>query len=195
VSPVHLRRTLATAAAALAVTAALAACGFNYPTDRVNNITAGANYRDGTVNVLNAVIVSKNGSTGTFIATFVNNSQTKTVSLTGMTGDGTVVAQVSVEPFPIPPQGLVNLADGGGIAVQGSFTLGQFVALTLTFDDGETVAMKVPVVQDAGDYSGLDTASPSPTASPSDTSSPSDASSPSSGSSASDTSSPSASAS
>jgi copper(I)-binding protein len=186
---VNLRRTLATGAAALTVTAALAACGFSYPTDRVNNITAGANYRDGTVNVLNAVVVSQNGGTGTFIATFVNNSDTKTVSLTGMTGDGTAVAQVSVEPFPIQPNSLVNLADGGGIAVQGSFTLGQFVALTVTFDNGETVPMKVPVVENGGDYAGLDTATPSPTASPSDTSSPSSTASPSS------TSSPSASAS
>jgi hypothetical protein len=189
VSPVNLRRTLATGAAGLAVTAVLAACGFSYPTDRVNNITAGANYRDGTVNVLNALVVSKSGGTGTFVATFVNNSQTKTVSLTGITGDGTAVGQVSVQPFPIAPQGLVNLADGGGVAVQGSFTLGQFVALTMTFDDGETVAMKVPVVVDGGDYTGLDTATPS--------SSPSDSSSaaPSSGASASDTTSPSASAS
>ncbi len=185
----NLRRTLATGAAALAVTAALAACGFSYPTDRVNNITAGANYRDGTVNVLNALVVSHNGGTGTFIATFVNNSQTKTVSLTGMTGDGTAVTQVSVSPLQIQPQSLVNLADGGGIAVQGSFTLGQFVALTMTFDDGETVAMKVPVVEDSGVYAGLDTATPSPTASPSDTSSPSSSPAPT------DTSSPSASAS
>ena len=54
-SPVNLRRTLATVAASLALVSALAACGFNYPTDRINNITAGANDRDGTVNVLNAV--------------------------------------------------------------------------------------------------------------------------------------------
>ena len=134
-------------------------------------------------------MVSKDGGTGTFVATLVNNSQTKTVSLTGITGDGTTVTQVSVEPIPIQPQGLVNLANGGNVAVQGSFTLGQFVALTMTFDDGETVKMQVPVVQDAGDYTGLDTASPSPTASPSASSSPS------SGASPTDTSSPSASAS
>jgi hypothetical protein len=38
VSPVNLRRTLATVAASLALISAVAACGFNYPTDRINNV-------------------------------------------------------------------------------------------------------------------------------------------------------------
>ena len=79
-SPVNLRRTLATASAGLVLIAVLAACGFNYPTDKINQITAGTNYRDGTVDVLNAAIVSKSDGRGTFIATFVNTSQTQQIS-------------------------------------------------------------------------------------------------------------------
>ena len=179
----NLRRTLATVAASLALVSALAACGFNYPTDRINNITSGANDRDGTVNVLNAAIVSKEANLGTFVATLVNTSQTQQVSVTSITGDGTAVGQVSMDPFPINPNGLVNLAAQGGIPIQGTFALGQFVTLSIAFDNGETSTLSVPVVADDGQWAGLDTATPSPTDSPSATSTPSDTSSPSASSS------------
>jgi len=182
-SPVNLRRTLATVAASLALVTALAACGFNYPTDRINNITAGANDRDGTVNVLNAAIVSKESNLGTFVATFVNTSQTATVSVTSIAGDGTAVGQVAVEPFPIKPQGLVSLSSNGGITVQGTFSLGQNVTLSIAFDNGETSTLQVPVVADDGQWAGLDQATASPTGSPSASTSPSDTSSPSASSS------------
>ena len=184
-----------TASAGLVLIAALAACGFSYPTDKVNQITAGANYRGGTVDVLNAAIVSKSDGLGTFIATFVNTSQTQQISLTSMAGDGAEVGQIAVEPLPIGPKSLVNLATEGGIAVQGTYRLGQFVTLSIGFDNGETATLAVPVVLDDGQWLGLDTATPSPTASPSDSTSPSDTSSPSDSTSPSDTSSPSASAS
>jgi len=186
---VNLRRTLATASAGLALIATLAACGFDYPTDRVNNVTAGTNYRSGTVDVLNSAIVSKTDGLGTFVATFVNTSQDTPITVNSMAGDGTALGAVTMQPFPIKPNGLVNLADGGGISMQGSFQKGQFVTLSIEFDNGETATLQVPVVDDDGYWEGLDTASPSPTATPSDTSSPSATSSPS------DTSSPSASAS
>jgi hypothetical protein len=195
---VNLRRTLATASAGLALIAALAACGFNYPTDKVNQVTAGTNYRGGTVDVLNAAIVSKTDNLGTFIATFVNTSQKAPISVTSMAGDGTAISTITVDPFPVPPNGLVNLADGGGVPVQGTYRKGQFVTLSIQFDNGETATLEVPVVDDAGYWEGLDTATPSPTASPSDSTSPSSPSSPASPSatsSPSDTSSPSASAS
>jgi hypothetical protein len=166
VSPVTLRRTLAIGTVALAATTALTACGFNYPTDRINNITSSANYRDGTVNVLNAVVVSKQDNAGTFIATFVNNDQSKPVSLAGMTGDGTAVTQVNVQPFPVPSHGLVSLAAQGGIPVTGTFHAGGYVTLTLSFDDGESAVMAVPVVSDHGQWAGLDLTKPSPSSTP-----------------------------
>ncbi len=181
VSPVNLRRTLALGLAGLAATAALTACGFNYPTDRVNNISAGANYRDGTVDILNAVIVSKEANSGTFIATFVNNDNTDTVTLQSISGDNTAIGQVDMsQPLPVPPNGLVNLANTGGIPVNGTFELGQFVTLTFQFDDGSTVPLDVPVVLDAEQWAGLDISTPSPTASGSPpTASPSTSESPS----------------
>jgi len=182
VSPVNLRRTLALGLAGLAATAALTACGFNYPTDRVNDITAGASYRDGTVDILNAVIVSKEANSGTFIATFVNNDQTDPVALTSISGDSTAIGPVSLsQPLSIPANGLVNLATTGGIPVDGTFALGQFVTLTFQFDDGSTVTLDVPVVLDDGQWAGLDVSIPSPstTESPSASASPSPTESPS----------------
>jgi copper(I)-binding protein len=166
VSPVKLRRTLAIGTVGLAATVALSACGFNYPTDRINNITSSANYRDGTVNVLNAVVVSKQDDAGTFIATFVNNDPSQSISLASMKGDGTAVAQVDVQPFPIAPSGLVSLAAEGGIPITGTFHAGGYVTLTLTFDNGESAVIDVPVVADDGQWTGLDVSKPSPSSSP-----------------------------
>ena len=175
-SPVKLRRTLAIGTVSLAATAALTACGFNYPTDRINNITSSANYRDGTVNVLNAVVVSKQDNAGTFIATFVNNNQTSPVSFEGMKGAGTAVAPVNTPSFPIAANGLVSLAAQGGIPITGTFQAGGYVTLTLTFDNGESAAIDVPVVADSGQWAGLDLSQPVASSTP-DVSSPSASSS------------------
>jgi hypothetical protein len=163
---VNLRRTLALGTAALVASAALGACGFNYATDRINDITAAANYRDGTVDVLNAVIVSRHPDAGTFVAGFANGDQTKTISFTGMSGDGTAIGAVNAQPFPINANGYVNLAAEGGIAVNGTFTAGQVVSLTLNFDDGESATFDVPVVTDSGQWAGLDHAKQSPSSGP-----------------------------
>lgn len=156
----ELRRTLAIGTVSLAATAALTACGFNYPTDRINDITAAANDRSGTVNVLNAVVVSKQDNAGTFIATFVNNDQTKQVTFEGMKGDGSTVTPISTQPIPIAANGLVSLAAVGGIPITGTFHAGGYVTLTLSFDDGESAAIDVPVVVDSGQWAGLDVSKP-----------------------------------
>jgi hypothetical protein len=173
VSPVNLRRTLALGLAGLAATAALTACGFDYPTDRINNVTSTANYREGTVYILNAAVVAKQANSGTFIATFVNNDQTDAVTLQSMSGDNTAIGQVNLsQPLSVPANGLVSLADTQGIPVNGTFDPGQFVTLTFQFDNGESATLDVPVVVDDGQWAGLDVSTPS--ASASDSASPSD---------------------
>jgi hypothetical protein len=163
---VNLRRTFASGAAGLAATAALTACGFNYPTDRPYEVNSAANYRDGTVEILDAVVVSKEPNVGTLVATFVNNSTTDTVSLQGVSGDNTAIGQVTAPPLSLAPNTLKSLATEGGIPVNGTFAPGQFVNLSFEFDDGEAASMSVPVVDDDGQWEGLDTATPSPTESP-----------------------------
>jgi hypothetical protein len=166
VSPVNLRRVLALGAAGLAVIAALTACGFNYPTDRINNVPAGVDYRDGTVDILNAVVVAKQPDSGTFVATFVNGSPDKTISLQSASGDNTAIASTDAKPFSLVPGALRNLAATKGIPVSGTFALGQFVNISFQFDNGEAVTMNVPVVLDDGQWAGLDIATPSASGSP-----------------------------
>jgi hypothetical protein len=160
---VNVRRSLALGAAGLAATIALSSCGFNYPTDRINNLTAGVDYRDGTVDILNAVVVAKAANSGTFVATFVNGSPSKPVSLQSASGDNTTISNVSATPFTMQPGTLRNLAATSGIPVSGTFALGQFVNISFQFDDGETANLSVPVVTDDGQWAGLDTATASPT--------------------------------
>ena len=155
----NLRRSLALGAAGLAATATLSACGFDYPTDRINNLTAGVQYRDGTVDILNAAVVAKQPNSGTFVATFVNNSPSKVISLQSASGDNTSISKVGSAPFTLQPGSMLNLAADKGIPVSGTFALGQFVTITFTFDDGETANVQVPVVADDGQWAGLDTSS------------------------------------
>jgi hypothetical protein len=164
-------RALALGAAGLVATATLTACGFNYPTDRINTITAGNDYRNGTVDILNAAVVSKQANSGTFVATFVNGSTTLPIALQSVSGDNTAISNVQMTPFTLQASSLRNLATEGGMPVSGTFALGQFVNLTFQFDNGETATMAVPVVLDDGQWAGLDISTPSasPSASPSET--------------------------
>ena len=67
------RRNLAlTIAALLFAVPSLASCGFNYATDREYSPAAGSNNQDGVVDVLNAVIVSQEDGSGTFITSLSN---------------------------------------------------------------------------------------------------------------------------
>lgn len=168
----NLSRKLGLATTALVAATALSSCGFNYPTDRIYTPAAGVNYRQGTVDVLNAAVVSKQDNAGTFIATFSNNSQSKTVTLNSISGDGSAVGIVNAKPLAIKPNAFVNLATKGGVPVTGTFQPGQLVTMTLTFDNGQSATMDIPVVADAGQWAGLDQSTPSATTNPSGSSSP-----------------------
>ena len=159
------------AIAALALAPVLAACGFNAPTDQVYQAAEGVNDRDGQVDVLNALIVSGEDGSGTLAANLVNNDTTTADQLTGVTGTGvTVPASVFSGPgaakaFAIPAGGALNLATDGRITVEGTgVTAGAFVRLTLTFANGESSSLRVPVVRNDGDYVDV----PLPSASPTD---------------------------
>jgi hypothetical protein len=163
----QLRRTTALAAGALLVAVPLSSwrsiSGLNAATTRVYTPAAGTNNRDAAVDVLNAVIVSARPGSGTFIATFANNSATDAASVTALAAAGdTNLGAPGFTAIDIPARGAVNLAaDGQGVPVQGDLTAGTFVDIALTFGDGESVTMSVPVVPDDREFSGLDTSSPS----------------------------------
>lgn len=154
------RRSLAltTAAVALATTG-LSSCGFDYATDREYTPSVGTNDRDGVVDVLAAVVVSTEPGSGTFIASFSNGDDDNDASLTELSlTDGT---PVEFEPVVVKKGGLVNLAEPAmDLKLTGDFEAGDFVSLSLGFDNGERVVFDVPVVRNHGYYADLDGPAP-----------------------------------
>jgi hypothetical protein len=154
------RRTPRFAIGALLLLPVLSACGFDYATDRVNDITAGHTNRDYRVDVNNALIVAGQPDSGTLVGQLVNNESDKEddndIVLTSVTS-GTDAAAAEFEPLTIPAAGQVQLHDAG-IRIDGSFEAGDVYDVTLTFDNGEVVELALPVVTQCGQYEGLDDA-------------------------------------
>ncbi len=150
------RRSTAFTALILAVPAAatLTSCGFDYPTDRVNTIAAGANNRDATVDALGIRVVATADGTGRLIGSLANNTDDD-AALTTVAGDaGSVTAEL--EPVTVEGNSEVNLAEDVTIPVTGDFTAGDVISLALTFDTDESVALEVPVVKACGQYADIE---------------------------------------
>jgi hypothetical protein len=152
---VTLRRSIVAAVVVLA-TPALVSCGFDAPTDQVYTPAVGVNDRSGTVDVLNAMVVSGDDGSGTLVAALVNNDQADDDALTGVGGAGQDQAANVTLPggqVDVPAGGLVQLADEGNVTVEAErVTPGNFVELQFTFERGETITVKAPVVANEGDY-------------------------------------------
>jgi hypothetical protein len=157
---VKARRAVAVAALLL-VAPGISACsrGFNEQTDQIYTPAAGVNDRSGTVDVLNALVVSGTDGSGTVIASLVNQDQNRADKLTGVTGVGAdSSAQVKLGgETTIPPGGLLNLATKGQIEIRDKNVVpGKNVDLRFTFERGQAVTLKVPVVSaDDPTYSGI----------------------------------------
>jgi hypothetical protein len=152
----HLRRTLALLTGAIAMLT-LTSCGFNYATDRVYTPANGVNDREGTVDVLGAVIVSSKDGSGTFIASFANKDQEEPATFTALEpAEAGSFQTAKFDPIEIPPGGLVNLATDGGPTVKGDFVAGDFVGVRVQFESGEQAEMDIPVVTNCGIFEGLD---------------------------------------
>ena len=154
------RRSIAVAVAVLAAPV-LSSCGVNFDaqTDQVYNPAVGVNDRAGTVDVLNALVVSGSPGSGTVVATLVNNDQQKADSIRGIAGagqDSSVAVQVGGSRT-IPAGGMLNLAEKGKVTVRGKQVLpGKFVEITFSFDRGEAVTVDAPVMSaDNPDYADI----------------------------------------
>lgn len=153
------RRTLALASGVLLLAPLTASCGFDYATDRVNENTAGATNREGTVDVLNALVVATGPGSGTFVAQLSNNNDAESAALTSVAGEAAgVPLEVSAASVDLLPRAAANLADEEGIRVTGDFEAGQVLPMTLAFDTGEQIEVNVPVVAACEQYAELDDA-------------------------------------
>lgn len=165
-----LRRRMAAASLLLAAPA-LTACGFNVQTDQVYQAAVGVDDREGTVDVLNALVVATEPGKGTFIATFVNNSTTDPATITGVSAGGQVEVPASLKDAEIGPEQLLSLSDEDDqIRITDSeIKAGYFYEVTLDLASGEQTTLNVPVVAPEGEYSEFadpNAPEPSPTENP-----------------------------
>lgn len=132
--------------------AALSSCGFDYPTDRVNTIAAGANGRDASVDALGIRVLASAQGEGRLIGSLANNLD-EDASLVSVSGEG-LTAELE-EPIEVTGREGVNLLDEPTITVTGDFTAGDVIDLTLSFDTDETVTLEVPVVKPCFQYADI----------------------------------------
>ena len=149
----NVRRRLTTAAVALTLpvlTAGLSGCGFDAPTDQRYNPAVGVNAQDGDVDALNILIVSSSPGSGTFVGSFSNNNQDESDALAGITGAG-VQAQLG-DQVDIPAGGLLTVDDGSTTVSGDRVAAGNFVRLTISFENAASVTVQAPVLAHAGPY-------------------------------------------
>ena len=164
-----IRRKLALVLGTVAICApGLVACGFDAATDRPYTPAAGVYDQTTAIDVSGAVIVSSAPGSGTFVASFSNEEEGEAAELTSLDpASGATIESAEFEAVPVAAGGAVDLADEGGLPVTGDFAAGDFVELTLGFASGERITMNVPVVDNAGDFAGLDGPAPEPSEEPS----------------------------
>ena len=154
----NVRRSIATAAAALGMSAlslGLTSCGFNAPTDMVYDPAAGVSDQEGTVDVLNAAVVSATDGGGTLVVSFANNDQENDDALVGVSGEG---VEVGLGGDTAIPAGGMLTRDDTELSVTGEqVEPGGWVPLTFTFDRAQSVTMEVPVVEAEGEFADVPT--------------------------------------
>ncbi len=133
---------------------ALSSCGFDLATDRPYTPGQGTNDRQGQVDVLAAVVVAAQPNQGTFVVTLVNKDPEEDAALNGVSSPDIDVDEF--DPIELGPREAVNLAEVGGIPLAGDFDAGQVLPLTLTYANGDTTEISVPVVTACLEYEGLD---------------------------------------
>ncbi|WP_110239673.1 hypothetical protein [Nocardioides gilvus] len=151
------RRKTALAAFALVLAPVLSSCGFSNATDRDYTPGVGANNRDGEVDVLAGVIVADDATAGSgvFVASFSNNNVDDPITVEAMRSESGATFS-GLEPIELAPEGFHNLATTESpVQVNGDFDPGNFVPVTVSFSNGEDISLKVPVVNNCGDYASV----------------------------------------
>lgn len=153
----QLRRRIALLTSALVITApALTACGFNMATDRENSTVAGANNRDGSVDVLNAVLVTAENGSARLVATYSNNNVEEAASVTDVQATDGDVTVKGFSPVEMKAYGnaVPKHSDPETLVKGDSVKRGGYVRLTFSFGDGTSSEVNVPVMAAWEEYAG-----------------------------------------
>ncbi len=161
------------AAVGLGVAPVLASCSlgtsnFDAQTNQFYTPGEGVNERSGGVDLLNALVVADEAGRGRFIAGLVNNSDTTDDALLEVQGagdDGDVQGSLEA-PIDVVADGFVQLADEGDpVLLEGEAIVpGEFVEVTVTFQEADALTVELPVVTAEDDFEGVEI--PSAEASP-----------------------------
>jgi hypothetical protein len=165
----HHRRPNAIAAPVLGLllAASLSACGFHYPTDKINTISAGENNRTTSLDALGIRVLASGPGQGRLIGALSNELDTA-ATVTQVAGSG---GDVTVAPFtPITLRGRAGYSLSAHaenpINISGTFQPGQvLMGVQLTFTRAgqpDTITLNVPVVKPCNQYTAVPTPSPSP---------------------------------
>jgi len=146
------RRTPRRLAAPLVIAMlAITGCGagFNAQTNQVYQPADGVSDRSGDVYAINLLVVGNDEGDGTLIGTLINQ-QADDDALTEFTAsafDGTEILTSPIEePVELTPQSGVALQDGSLLSLSGeNLTPGDFINLTLTFDNAAALEMQIPI--------------------------------------------------
>ena len=156
-------RSLATAAAVIALAAPLTSCGFDYATERDYTPAGGANNREGVVDLLSAVVVSgAEGPAPSWPRCPTTTASTSRASPPSPPVTPALTARPSRPPSSSPspsrpPAWSTWPSRRPTSSVTGDFAAGDFVALSFDFGNGERVSLNVPVVpDDFGYWEGMD---------------------------------------
>jgi hypothetical protein len=140
----------------------LSSCGFDQPTDRVYTPGVGVNDRSGSVDVLNALVVSGADGSGTLVATLTNKKLDQEDALVQVSGP--TVSATLEGPVDVAPGSFVSLTDENEIPVEGEGVRpGAFISMQFTFENAETVELEIPVVARRGPYADIPVPSVAPT--------------------------------
>ena len=161
------RLVRATAVALLLAVPTLSSCAttnFDAQTDQYYTPGDGENAREGTVDVLHALIVSEEPGSGRLVAALVNSDTESEDALAGVQGlDETAALQFSLVEGEtvIPAGGVLQLADEGSavVGVSGDPELlaaGTYVRVSFTFESGEEAELNVPVLAPGEDYADIE---------------------------------------
>jgi hypothetical protein len=162
------RRLVPTVAAALLrAVPALSSCSstnFDAQTDQYYTPTDGENNREGTVDVIHALIVSEEPGSGRLVAALSNGDTENDDELAGVRGvgesEGVQFSLVEGETT-IPAGGTLQLADDGSAVVGASgdpelLAPGKYVRLSIAFANGEEAELNVPVMEPGTDYTDIE---------------------------------------
>jgi hypothetical protein len=159
------------AAIALVAVPLLAGCGtgFQAETNQIYQPGPGITDRNGDVYLLNALIVTDGKGHGTVVGALVNQqSRTDTLTDAGVKcGPKTLDTSILSGTVSLMSQQSVQLATTGDVRVSGTLDSGTYCTLTLTFAQAGPIDLEIPIVDAAGDFSGVPVGAVAPPSTPS----------------------------